>query len=339
MPEQTFELAGRKGPRAERDATGLKLPKGRQNRFSWKLALVFVWLATTLALTGWWVVHGLYQLARFSELKVGAESELARWHRMYVSEGATLILLLFAGGAALLYYIATEVRRARRVREFFAAFTHDLKTSLASLRLQAESLDEDLQDGPQARLARRLLKDTVRLSLQLENSLFLASADDALLHIENLDARLEALRIRNDWPDLTVDVEGHATVRADARAFESILKNLIQNAVVHGRASQVRIRIEAADAEKVRIRIEDNGRGFKGDVNELGRMFHRPVGTSGSGIGLYLVSMLTKRMGGSVLFSTTSAASSATMKANVSGSSGFAVDVLLPGHEAIGEES
>ena len=33
------------------------------------------------------------------------------------------------------------------MRAFFMAFTHDLKTSLASLRLQAEALREDLPEA------------------------------------------------------------------------------------------------------------------------------------------------------------------------------------------------
>lgn len=308
------------GKRAN-DVTGLK--PAPEPRLSWKVAAVFMWLGTTLALAGWWLIHGLGQMSQLSAVARisdgGPAADIARWHRMYLSEGATLILLLFAGGGALLYYIATEVRRTRQVRGFFAAFTHDLKTSLTSLRLQAESLEEDLQDKDQEKLARRLVKDTVRLSLQLENSLFLASSEDlSNLHLEDLDARDELLGLEHYWPDLEVTVdEGDAIIRADSRAFESIIKNLVQNAAVHGRATRVKISFSLEGDGRVRICVADNGRGFHGDAEKLGAMFYRHTSTSGSGVGLYLVSTLARRMGGELRIPPTE--------------HGFQVEVILPG--------
>ena len=66
---------------------------------------------------------------------------------MLVLEGTTLVGMLVAGGVALLGAIRREQRRRRDMRAFFMAFTHDLKTSLTSLRLQAEALREDLPAG------------------------------------------------------------------------------------------------------------------------------------------------------------------------------------------------
>ena len=90
---------------------------------------------------------------------------------MLVWEGVMLVGMLMAGGVALLVAIRPEQRRRRDLRAFFMAFTHDLKTSLASLRLQAESLREDLPEAAGNPNLQRLLKDSVRLQLQLENAL------------------------------------------------------------------------------------------------------------------------------------------------------------------------
>jgi signal transduction histidine kinase len=299
------------------DVTGLS-PE-RRGVFPWKIVLVLLWLGTSLALAGWWLVHGLQQMSQLGASGGAGSGDIARWHRMYLSEGATLLLLLFAGGGALLYHIATEVRRSQQVREFFAAFTHDLKTSLTSLRLQAESLEEDLKETDQAKLARRLVKDTVRLSLQLENSLFLASSEGmTALHFEDLDARDELLGLEHYWPDLEVTVDqGDAIIRADSRAFESIIKNLVQNAAVHGRASRVKISFALEGDGRVRICITDNGRGFSGDYEKLGEMFYRHTSSSGSGIGLYLVATLARRMGGELRIPPIE--------------HGFQVEVILPG--------
>jgi signal transduction histidine kinase len=301
---------------AGHDATGLKPEKSA--RISWNIVFVLLWLAITLALAGWWLVHGLEQMARISGSIYG-NNDIARWHRMYLSEGATLIVLLFAGGGAMLSYIATEVRRTKQVRQFFATFTHDLKNSLTSLRLQAESLEEDLKETDQSKLARRLVKDTVRLSLQLENSLFLASAPDAtVLHIEELDARDALVGLEHYWPDLEVSIDqGDAIIHADVRAFESIIKNLVQNSAVHGRATRVKISFALEGDGRVRICIADNGRGFSGEREKLGQMFYRHTSTSGSGIGLHLVKTLVRRMGGDLRIPLIDY--------------GFQVEVILPG--------
>jgi signal transduction histidine kinase len=261
---------------------------------------------------------------RLTALDAERATDLARQHRMLMSEGLTLFLLLFAGGASLLYYIWKEMRRGRQIREFFAAFTHDLKTSLARVRLQAESLEEDLRAMPQAKILRRLVRDTVRLELQLENSLFLSSpASETNLFLENIALVDEVAHLRHQWPDLEIAVEGSASLRVDRRALESIFKNLLQNSVVHGKASQVRLRarnLELAGQQLVEIAFADNGMGFAGDLAALGQIFRRHSPTSGSGIGVPLAIRLARQMGGSL-----------RLVAPPEGTHGFCALLVLPG--------
>ena len=270
------------------------------SRPPWRLIAVAVWLVIANALAGWWLMFGLRQLERLSALDISRATELARQHRMLMSEGLALFALLLAGGASLLYYIWIETKRAEQVREFFAAFTHDLKTSLASVRLQAESLDEDLRDTPHAKVLRRLVKNTVRLELQLENSLFVAAPSTASQFlIEDIPYEVALARVRHQWPDLSIEVAGRASARADSRALESILKNLIQNSVVHGKARLIRFVFEEEPMRAV-ARIEDDGRGFDGDLAAIGAIFSRHAPTSGSGIGLALAMRLARQMGGAL---------------------------------------
>lgn len=296
----------------QHDVTGLK-PVRALSRFSWKTALVIFWMAFSVALASWWIIFGLTLTSELSP-------EMSRQHIMLWSEGVTLVILLLLGGGALLYYNLTEVSRARRVREFFAAFTHDLKTSMASLRLQAESLEEDLKDVADAKLLRRLVKDTVRLELQLENSLLLASPEESSnLFLEDIDLSHLLNSVRHHWPDLKIDIEGGARVSADMRALESIFKNLLQNAVVHGKATRVAIQIRS-EGSWVHVRVHDNGRGFGGDRDRLGQMFHRHSTTSGSGLGLFLVITMAQRLSGEARLCDVA--------------EGFCVEILLPASRA-----
>src|SRR5206468_5024984 len=87
-----------------------------------------------------------------------------------------------------------------------------------------------------------------------------------------------------------------------ARALESVLTNLIQNAVTHGNATEIDIEIDATSKGRAAIRIADNGRGFSGDFNQLGKLFVRHGRESGSGVGLYIARQLMKRMNGGIKF-------------------------------------
>jgi signal transduction histidine kinase len=269
----------------------------RRGPIGWAYLLAGAWITLTVSLASWWLVFGLAQARELG--RIGGEAErLAVVQRMLTWEGAVLIALLLGGGGALLLAIRRERARNREVREFFLSFTHDLKTALASIRLQAESLEEDGDVPADNPTLARLLQDAVRLELQLENSLFFAQADVGLLP-EALAIDALVLEAARDWPDLRVDVAGHATARADRRALQSVLRNVLQNAATHGRAHRVSVVIDR-DPSGVRVSLEDDGAGAPGLGVDTSRPFVRPAPTSGTGIGLYVSRRLLERMRGAL---------------------------------------
>jgi len=148
----------------------------------------------------------------------------------------------------------------------------------------------------------RLLGDTLRLQLQLENSLFLVNLTRGKFFLEPIHLSACVDNLRRHWPDLNIRQSGDAIVSADARALDSVLTNLIQNAVTHGQATEIEISVKPDRKGRVSIRIADNGQGFSGDFKHLGRLFVRHGRGSGSGVGLYIVRQLVKRMNGDIQF-------------------------------------
>ncbi len=265
------------------------------------IALVALWVLFTVTLAGWWLVFGLRQLDLINQSNLENAVQLHRHYQMLLWEGGILIASLIGGGLALFYYARREQKRHAQVEEFFAAFTHDAKTALASLRLQAESLREDFAGDEPNLLLDRLLSDTLRLQLQLENSLFLVNLPRGKFFPQpiRLGDRVEALRLH--WPNVAIIQAGDGVVMADARALESVLTNLVQNAVIHGHATQVNVQVHR-NAGRLSVTVIDNGRGFEGDLGQLGELFVRHARSSGSGVGLYIVRRLLTAMNGTIRF-------------------------------------
>ena len=268
----------------------------RQPRDRARYSLAVLWLVVTVSLAGWWLIFGLSQ-ARELASAGGASARVAHVQRMLLWEGVVFIALLVGGGTALLVAMRGERRRRREVQDFFTAFTHDLKTALASLRLQAESLQEDLAGEPRHPNLDRLVTDTVRLEIQLENSLYFAQSDTGLC-VETIDVSALVERAALDWPDLAVTIEPGICAKGDERALRGVVRNLLQNAVVHGGARSVTIACDRRSG-RVRIRVTDDGRGAPaGIMRAMAQPFERLSPTSGTGVGLFISQRLLSEMDG-----------------------------------------
>ena len=285
------------------------------NRSTWQYAAAIAWMVFTVALASWWLIFGLSQARHLAAIEGPDGAQIGRVTRMLVLEGVILVGMLVAGGGALLIAIRQEQRRRRDLRSFFMAFTHDLKTSLTSLRLQAEALREDVPEAAGNPNLLRMLQDSVRLQLQLENALALATTDGAVL-IEAIDIPTLVDYLREDFPELQIDLTGGGRVRADRRALESVLRNVLQNAVVHGHATRVSLELHRRSSG-VEIVVSDDGAGTSVDLSTaLDRPFLRPTATSGSGVGLYVCGRLLNQMHGRIRV--------------MGGSPGFCLSIELP---------
>jgi signal transduction histidine kinase len=275
-------------------------------------------LALLLVLAGWWSVLVFRQarlIANLEELagqgSAEALAEFARRRTMLAGESAFFLLLLLALTVILVWLYWRESQRTRGMQAFFAAVTHELRTPLTSLRLQAEAI----ADGDQrAEVARRLLEDSNRLESQIEKTLELARIEgggplaEQVIRLRGwLERTLET--IASTWGDkvelkVTVD-EAVPAILADAAAVQMILRNLIENSIKHGGVLPVRVSVAARQrAAEVALDYQDNGQGAA-DTRPLGLLFRRGASSAGTGIGLYLVRALMKRMGGRAEFAST----------------------------------
>lgn len=266
-----------------------------------KYLILTVWILFTLSLAGWLFYFSYEQIARLQALGGEEMVDAVRYQRMLLWESTVLFTALLGGALAIALYMFRDQERSKKLKNFFLTFTHELKTPLASIQLQAESLAEDLGDSPHNYLIERLRSETNRLGIQLENSLFLAEADEGEFHYQKISLPQDISHLTLAWPSLKVEINGEAIINADRRALESVVRNILKNAVDHGRASKMHLLI-FSEHERVQLVFKDNGSGFSGDPRILGKLFVRPYSGSGNGIGLHLIERLITRMGGAIKF-------------------------------------
>ncbi len=267
------------------------------------------WLCTSLSFGIWWTIMGLRQAQDIANLeKKIAKSEqtiilqLERKSRMIKYEGASFLLLIAIGGATLIFMSFQDEKRNRIIKDFFATVSHEMRTPLASLRLQAESLNELVKNKSHKKLLERLISDTQRIELQMEKAVYLASITRSeSLYISNYSIKEILTSILVYYENVIFQGDEELFIKCDKKAMESIFKNLIENAFHHGEATQVIIKA-FRNEEKIILDISDNGKGFQGNKKRIGKLFFKHTSSSGSGIGLYLVQSLIRKMGGKVEF-------------------------------------
>jgi len=214
----------------------------------------------------------------------------------------------------------TEVRRLESMRrDFVANVSHELRTPVTSIRSAAETLvDGALSDPAAAHSFVGIIdRNAQRLQQLVEDLLDLSRIESRgfKLNFEAIELKpifsqvLGLFRERASKKDVALQervVGDLPKVRADRRALEHVLTNLIDNAVKYcGPGTHVWLNVALA-RDVITISVGDDGPGI--DERHLPRVFERfyrvDAGRSrdvgGTGLGLSIVKHLVEAMGGTV---------------------------------------
>ncbi len=198
----------------------------------------------------------------------------------------------------------------RRQRQLVADVSHDLQSPLASQRVALElALDGPRPVDPEL-LRSDVLGATTELERLVADLLLLASADEGapvVARAVDLDGIVleEAARARQSG-EIAVDTADVSAgpVRGNPDELRRVVRNLVENAVAHARASVVLA--VRTDGTSVWLDVTDDGPGVPEAEQELVfQRFHRADrartrGTPGTGLGLAIARTLAERAGGSV---------------------------------------
>ena len=225
-----------------------------------------------------------------------------------------------SGGLLAVFVDVTDLRRLEMIRrDFVANVSHELRTPIATIRSAAETLRRAIDAGPdsatefiqiierQAERLQHLVEDLLDLS-RIESRQFRLAVESVPVG-PMLEHILRAFREQAAAKRIlfSVDLPGDLRpVRADRRALEQVLTNLVENAVKYGgEGGTVTVRA-STENDRMRIAVADTGPGI--EAAHLPRLFERfyrvDAGRSrelgGTGLGLSIVKHLVEAMGGKV---------------------------------------
>jgi signal transduction histidine kinase len=246
------------------------------------------------------------------------ERDTAARNNRYFWEGVFFLAVLIGGMGVLSRAIRHDQELRRRQQNFLAAVSHEFKSPLASVRLAAETLAMRSSEPDTQRLARRILDDGDRLLRMVENLLDTARLEEGreALTRKAVDVRQAIAATIGEVSEraalkqiaIDVQVEEGLALEADPRALDTILRNLLDNAIKACAAGGGRsIAVTAhRTPDGVRLSVADDGIGFPPEeAAMIFEKFHR-LGdellrtTAGTGLGLYIVKRLAELSGAKV---------------------------------------
>jgi two-component system heavy metal sensor histidine kinase CusS len=206
----------------------------------------------------------------------------------------------------------------QRLSGFAADLAHDLRTPVNALMMQTQvALSRERSvDDYQALLASSM-EEYERLSRMIENTLFLARADNARLALrrEPLDVRAELAHIREYFEMLAEDKEvalalgelpelPELALEADPTLLRRAVNNLVSNAIAHTPPGGAVTLSAQEDGAWLALVVANTGSAIAGE--HLERVFERyyradPARAAGSstGLGLAIVRAIMQLHGGS----------------------------------------
>jgi len=174
---------------------------------------------------------------------------------------------------------------------------HDVLNDFHAIRLALEIIKQE-PDETALEIAFKNIDTSVRLIKKMRELENLITSGEELKPIQVREVVEEIIKTYT-LESIDFEVEGDGEVLADA-AFSSVIDNLVQNAIIHGKTTRIDIKIEPK-AEFCEIRIADYGVGIPNEIkSHLFTEGFKYGPTGRSGLGLYIVKNVIERYGGEI---------------------------------------
>lgn len=198
----------------------------------------------------------------------------------------------------------------KRIAEFTADASHELKTPICAMRGEAEVLllkgrrPEEYQEG-----LSHLIEQFDRMNQMINSLILLSKVDSSQEKLEERPLRLDLLirglcnffQLVAEQKDIVLELGEiqEVTVTGDETRLQQLFTNLIDNAIKYTPQGSVRVTLEK-NGDVVQARIIDTGIGIpEGDQENIFKRFYRvdksrSRETGGTGLGLSIAEWIAK---------------------------------------------
>jgi K+-sensing histidine kinase KdpD len=243
------------------------------------------------------------------------QQKRANRKKQYLGEGSTFLLVIFIGAAVVYSSFRRSIRLSRQQNNFMLSVTHELKSPIAAMKLNLQTLEKyKLDEDKKNLLLDKCIKESDRLN-DLCNNMLLASQMEGRQHKtikEHLDFSQMVESLIRDYSyrypnrfEAIVESEG-LMVSADKLMLNMALTNLLENAVKYSPAGTAIVVKLTQKGKYVCFEVLDQGHGIPdNEKTKIFRKFYR-IGnedtrkTKGTGLGLYLTKKIVKQHRGSI---------------------------------------
>lgn len=206
--------------------------------------------------------------------------------------------------ARALNELATRLRGAMESRmRLVAAAGHDLRTPMTRMRLRAEFIENDEERA-------KWLDDLEELDAIADSAILLVREEVSQDSVKTIDIGALLSEIVGELSDLGhagaldfIEPEAAMTIMAAPLALKRALRNLVLNAVTHGKKAHLDL---TEDESEIVVTIRDEGPGIPQEL--IGRVFEpffrvdlaRRKSIPGVGLGLAIAKEIIERFEGSI---------------------------------------
>lgn len=221
----------------------------------------------------------------------------------YIGEGCTYLFIILLGGLFVYREVRNQIRFQQQQQNFMMAVTHELKTPIAVIKLNLETLHKyRLDETKQHRVLQTTIQETNRLDA-LANNILVASQLDGggyartkeLLDFSALVARV-VRDYQNRFPDreLIARIQPDCAITGDPFLLQLLVSNLLENALKYSPKDGAITLILEKQVRSTLLTVMDQGPGIPDEEKKkvFGKFYRSGQEatrqTKGTGLGLYL---------------------------------------------------
>lgn len=261
----------------------------------------------------WWGFH----LIELTEELKSDSTEVSKRVIMIIGEGLVFFSILLFGLWKIRSSIKKDLQLSERQNNFLLSVTHELKTPLAANKLYLQTIQKrNLDEEKRKNLMEKAIQENERLEGMIENILNASRLENNALkpHREEIDVTAlfeqvaERFQKRNQQELIVLNLEKDILANLDVFFVETIVNNLLDNALKYGGSSGNIELYLVKKAERLVFGVKDQGPGIeKEEIKKMFEKFYRSGNEDtrqqkGSGLGLFIVAELVRMHQGKVSY-------------------------------------